>query len=320
MAIKEHTIETANDVLRSRDLDSFLKIISINADKTVTIVDKQYGQYIADMKSLCPKGTFPLHRLRKKQDNLEKAKKKYEGKQLKGLEIVSLFLAQERGYKSRGYYVDVKAECGHIVTASMSHLNNYRDKIVCYICRNIKHGDRAKLNGIRKTRTPTYNYWQRNKSKLPLKYQDFSSFRSEVGEKLYKHAELKEVDGKFIWIGTKIENDDVEVNLMATALRQAFRHSSFYKNAIEAARVETAEGTFYRCAMCNKLAKRSYIQVDHIDPVSPLDGTPLKREDIITRVWTDKIQILDRKCHTKKSSEENLLRKTNRAVKIKPAA
>jgi 5-methylcytosine-specific restriction endonuclease McrA len=137
-----------------------------------------------------------------------------------------------------------------------------------------------------------------------------------VGEKPFRRAKVELVNGEWTWNSLAI-TEEHEINLIATAVRQAFRHSDVYKKAIKDARVETEKGPRYRCAMCGKLAMAKQIQVDHIEPIAGMGDFKLDKSNVIDRIWTDRIQVLDKKCHAKKSAQENKLRTQNKRLQKK---
>lgn len=312
--MNKHTIETAKASLRNKNLHQFVSPIKIDeANEIIIVLDIDYGEYATPIKNLSPSMSFPLHKNRRFNLRLDKARKLHVGKKVNGVEIIGLFYGPEQGYKNRSFYLEYTGECGHKGIASYAALTKHKKSFSCPSCSKVTHGERTKIEGKLKKRTSTYVYWQRFKDSLPSRYGDFSIFRKELGEKPYKKATIELVEGKFIWVNLQLDQDK-ELNLIAMSIRQAFRHSDIYKNALNSSRVETEKGTRYLCAMCKKLNSRKAIQVDHIEPIAPLDGSPLIKATLIDRVWTDKIQILDKKCHTKKSTEENAIRRANKKL------
>jgi hypothetical protein len=311
--ISKHTLESANESLKEKGVDSFLKVIEINDESdTIIVNDNVYGNYVTIKKSLCAVTKFPLHKKRAFQERLEKAKQKHIGKKIKGHLITNLFYGPDIGYKNRSFILEVMAECGHTCLTTSSILTKHKKTLFCQKCSHVTNGERTTINGIRKIRTSTYAYWANHNSKFPEKYKDYPTFLRDAGEKPRK-SKLDFIDGKPVWSSLKIENEeDKELALIATSVRQIFRYSKYYKDAIEKSRVETEEGSRYRCNKCKKLFRISHIQVDHINPIKPLDGSPLNKDTLLDVIWTDKIQILDKACHQEKSTYENKVRKENR--------
>jgi hypothetical protein len=307
--IKKHTNETAQAALQHKGLADFLTIIDISHDTTTVVVqDAAFGSYQADFKSLAKTTAFPLHPKRKHQLKMDAIRKKLIGTKINTLTVLDVFYGPDNGYKNRSFYIEYRGECGHIGIGTYAGLTKHKKTAQCSSCNHTIHGERSKIDGMLKKRTPTYIYWQTHKMSLPPQYQDFKFFKQEVGDKPYKRATLHMVDAKLSWVNLSI-TEDADLNLISTAIRQAFRHSTIYKAAIQAARIETERGPRYKCAFCSNLFKRTNIQVDHIDPIEPIDGSPLIKETLIDRIWTTKVQILDLSCHTKKSTAENALRR-----------
>jgi len=312
--ISKHTLETANKALEQKGLSDFLKVIALQ-EKTATLFDSLYGEYKVDLKSFSESTQVALHKSRKHYAKMDAKRAKLIGKSVNGLEIVDLFYGPDKGYKNRSFYVSVKCKCGHVSTTTYTHLTKYRKEFQCQSCAQTQHGARGKdEDGKLKKRTATYNHWVKIKDTLPDEFKDFKNFKAAVGDKPFKIADLVFVEGRPKWVNLQITSN-YELNLMATALRQAFRYSTLYKECLEKAKVETEDGTRYRCAACDALVKRAEVQVDHITPVAPVDGSPLNKDTLIDRVWTDKIQVLDKKCHNKKSSQENAERRKNKKDK-----
>jgi hypothetical protein len=311
--IDYHTIETATQVLKDKNVATFLRIKSINHDNsTLIVIDIDYGDYVADLKSLCKSTSFPLHKNRRHKLKITAFKNKFIGKTVKGLKILDAFYGPDRGYKNKSFYLEYENSCGHVSISTHVGITKYKESFICTACTMIVHGERSKVNGVRKKRTSTYTHWQRINNTLPVRYQhDFALFRLEVGERPGPRCDVQVVDGKLVWVSLNIL-EDKELNLIASAIRQAFRHSVIYKNAVSLSRVDTSEGVRYQCSNCKNLVRRKDIQVDHIDPIADVSGVPLTKNTLIDRIWTDRIQILDRSCHARKSSAENKERKLNK--------
>ena len=77
----------------------------------------------------------------------------------------------------------------------------------------------------------------------------------------------------------------------------------------------------YRCRHCGDLFKSKDVQVDHIDPVVPLDGFESGLEfdlnEYVLRLYCEKdgFQVLCKPCHSKKSKKENVIRRKNKVLK-----
>lgn len=93
-------------------------------------------------------------------------------------------------------------------------------------------------------------------------------------------------------------------------LRKRRREEDWYKKDGSKAK---KKHVFYTCAQCNKEFNSTQVQVDHIIPVVPVN-IPAKHMsigDLIHRLYVqeDGLQILCKKDHKEKSSQENALRK-----------
>ncbi len=319
-----YTKESANLILKQKKLDHFLSVVAMNGNglknQGVTLLDKAYGEYNVDLKSLSPKTRMPLHKKRRHENKMNEARSKLIGTTINGCKIIDLFYGPDEGYKNTSIYLRFEGKCGHVCIGTKAYITKHAKSLTCFSCSKdeLVHGERTRVDGVLKKRTPTYTHWVNHKSKLPEEFQDFTYFKKVLGDKPSKKAKVVEVDGRFQWDDVVITLDP-DLNLIATAIRQAFRHSELYKQCLKNSQVETEDGTRYRCASCNLLFIRNKVQVDHIEPINPLDGSLLKKEGLIDRIFTNNIQVLDKTCHTRKSTEENRLRRENKKLaKNKP--
>jgi 5-methylcytosine-specific restriction endonuclease McrA len=313
--VKAATIEYFNQLLKKRKLDSFLLIIDIQNDEILLVRDSEYGDYKITTKNLT--SVIPLHKKRKHNQNLLRLKEKYVGKEIKeGIKIIDIFYGPDHGYKNRSFYFNYIGACGHRCINTYATLTKHIKTFKCTYCssNSFIHGERKK--GLPR-RTYVYTSWLSIKSKLDKKYHDFICFRDELGEKPSSYARIIEIDGKPVWNNLEQISTDQDINLISSAIRQAFRYSKKYKECKENARVETNEGIRYQCAVCKNLFKSKQIQVDHISPIQPLDGSKLTRDGLIEKIWDSPIQILDRQCHSKKTCNENSIRREARNDQIR---
>lgn len=292
------TTEQVNNILRDRG-KTFLTCLAADAD-TVTLLDTNYGEYRIAAHEL---HELPHHKRRRQADSLSAVRQKCSKFDLKTFKIVDLFFARDRGFKNLGMFVEVSDECGHLSIYSYTEFYRKRKSLACRVC--------SKSSSPLVKRSSTYKVWLKHKDVLPALYNDFAVFRREMGDAPYRRSALT-VGEKVEWVD-KDAGEVADVLLISSALRQAFRHSVIYKRCLDAARVETAKGTKYRCAMCSGLTSRKNVHVDHIDPVVRLSGEKLSMGVLLERIWTDKVQVLDRKCHMKKTAAENKLRKRARS-------
>jgi 5-methylcytosine-specific restriction endonuclease McrA len=83
--------------------------------------------------------------------------------------------------------------------------------------------------------------------------------------------------------------------------------------ALVAARVGRNQ---YLCASCKLIFTRKEVQIDHIEPVTPITGWD-SLDSFVTRlkVPIDKLQIICKTCHKTKSGAENETRRTSKRNK-----
>lgn len=69
----------------------------------------------------------------------------------------------------------------------------------------------------------------------------------------------------------------------------------------------------HRCAICNDCFPAKDMQVDHREPVIPLEGFD-SWDNVISRLYceSDKLDAVCRDCHKRKSKEENKIRRENK--------
>lgn len=87
------------------------------------------------------------------------------------------------------------------------------------------------------------------------------------------------------------------------ALADAFDHQGINPSTGRLAKL-------YRCKSCNNLFPASGMEVNHKDPVIPIDGFK-SWDDVIQRLFCEKegLEALCRDCHKKVTKEENAERK-----------
>lgn len=94
--------------------------------------------------------------------------------------------------------------------------------------------------------------------------------------------------------------------------RKTFKWSPAYKEALKRAFVEKRDGVeYYRCEIGREIIARPDKQVDHKEPVVPV-GAPWDKswDGIKVRMFVpaEKLQVLCKPCHRKKTNGENALR------------
>ncbi len=107
-----------------------------------------------------------------------------------------------------------------------------------------------------------------------------------------------------------------ERNLIKGALRRVFSRSDLRKTVLEASVVKgyldperPRVKTWCRCEECEKLEPKSYMVVDHKNPVVPVNRSleEMTWDELVNNLWTklDNLQALCDTCHTVKTKAEN---------------
>lgn len=107
-------------------------------------------------------------------------------------------------------------------------------------------------------------------------------------------------------------------NVILKGIRDAFKRSDRYNQALKGARTELPrykqDGTrakvnqvFFKCEHCLELHKRDNVQVDHIEPVIPINNklVDFTIHQIFERIFKSTLQVLCTPCHKIKSKQEN---------------
>jgi 5-methylcytosine-specific restriction endonuclease McrA len=106
-------------------------------------------------------------------------------------------------------------------------------------------------------------------------------------------------------------------NLIKKALRGVARYMPSKQKCLELAKHPTEKGkrggAMYICAHCGLCFPLKDVQVDHIEPVAPLDKEIEDWNEYIERIFCDhtKLQVLCKECHQVKSNRENEERRNN---------
>lgn len=108
--------------------------------------------------------------------------------------------------------------------------------------------------------------------------------------------------------------------LIKAAFRRAFSRSALRKQVIEASIVPHVDLSRPRvkswglCQECKTPTPKSYLIVDHIAPVIPLDKSfeEMTLDEVADRMWcwANNLQALCQICHLTKTKEENKIRKS----------
>jgi len=110
-----------------------------------------------------------------------------------------------------------------------------------------------------------------------------------------------------------------ELGLIKGALRRVFSRSDLRRSIIEAAIIPHTDLSRPRvkswglCAVCKKPTPKSYLVVDHILPLVPLDQAfeEMSMDTFLDRLWCDpsNLQPICPEDHLQKSKEENKIRR-----------
>jgi len=111
--------------------------------------------------------------------------------------------------------------------------------------------------------------------------------------------------------------ENKEFYILLRAIKRWFSRSAKHKRVMDKGKHPSQRGprggSRYVCEKCGKLFARKDIQVDHIDPVIPLNkkALGLSWNYIISRLDCpeENLQRLCKSCHKKKSIKENSKRK-----------
>lgn len=119
-----------------------------------------------------------------------------------------------------------------------------------------------------------------------------------------------------------------ERGLIKGAIRRVFSRSDLRKTALDIASINHSDPSrprvqkWCKCAKCGQVVPKYTCDVDHIDPVVPVD-VPLEDmnwDELVNRVWCEagNLQVMCDPCHRTKTKTELKLR--NAARKIRKAA
>lgn len=112
-----------------------------------------------------------------------------------------------------------------------------------------------------------------------------------------------------------------EKGLIKGALRRVFSRSELRRKVVEASvmrghvdRTRPRVKTWCKCAICGKPEAKTNMQVDHRDPIVPLDKdtTDLYLDELVNALWCE-IKNLDsvcKICHASKTKKENAIRRS----------
>lgn len=110
-----------------------------------------------------------------------------------------------------------------------------------------------------------------------------------------------------------------ERGLLKGAIRRVFSRSDLRRAVLEACRTDYMDSKRPRvkkwgiCNTCKQHEPLYLMQVDHIDPIVPVEKTleQMSWDTVVDRVWCDKnnLQCVCKECHHTKTKEEGKLRR-----------
>lgn len=92
-------------------------------------------------------------------------------------------------------------------------------------------------------------------------------------------------------------------------LRFAFLKSKVRSDFLRNSKIDKGR---WQCATCSAVVDRKGINVDHVNPVISLTDSENSLNEIINRLYCGKLQTLCIKCHSSKTSSENIQRPKKR--------
>ena len=117
-----------------------------------------------------------------------------------------------------------------------------------------------------------------------------------------------------------------ERGLLKGAIRRVFGRSELRKGLIERAIVpgykdpkRKAVKFWVKCTSCGKMEAKSNVEVDHYDPVIPVDRSfdEMSLDEVVDRVWCEEgnLKIICEDCHHTKTAAENKERRRLKKLK-----
>lgn len=106
-----------------------------------------------------------------------------------------------------------------------------------------------------------------------------------------------------------------ERGLLKGAIRRVFGRSDLRRSVIDSAVINgykdpkrKAVKFWVKCTSCGKMEAKSNVQVDHVDPVIPINSSfdEMTLDEVVNRMWCDlkNLAIVCKPCHTLKSKAE----------------
>jgi 5-methylcytosine-specific restriction endonuclease McrA len=119
-----------------------------------------------------------------------------------------------------------------------------------------------------------------------------------------------------------------ERNLIKGAIRRVFSRSEMRRKVLDKSVLlcysdprRPKVKTWCKCALCGQPEAKSYMEVDHISPIIPVDSTleSMSWDEVINRTWCDEnnLQVVCPPCHKEKTRAESKQRTKNKKGKQK---
>lgn len=113
-----------------------------------------------------------------------------------------------------------------------------------------------------------------------------------------------------------------ERNLLKGAIRRVFSRSELHGQIIKKSAIQHSDPcrprvkNWCKCNVCGKPEARSYVVIDHLDPVVPTDSALefMSWNELVDRIWCNEtnLQAICPVCHKIKSKLEMRVRKENK--------
>ena len=113
-----------------------------------------------------------------------------------------------------------------------------------------------------------------------------------------------------------------ERNLVKDAIRRVFSRSELRRGVLDMSTVAPPKAvalnrpkvkTWCLCTTCEILEAKSYMEVDHKDPVVPIKSTlkDMTWDEVVDRIWCEvgNLQPMCKQCHKTKTKEEQKQRR-----------
>ena len=113
--------------------------------------------------------------------------------------------------------------------------------------------------------------------------------------------------------------------LIKGALRRVFARSELHRKVLDSAAIEHCDPNrprvkaWRQCSTCKKPEAKSYVVVDHVSPVVPVDSAleHMTVQEIADALWCEEknLAAICPRCHNKKTTVENQERKKNKEAR-----